>query len=45
MGRAYTNAIVLDGTKKMQHVKGKIVLVEDSLITDIVPQAERPWAL
>ena len=39
---AFVNGNILDGTKDMQPVRGKAVLVEDGLVTGIVPESERP---
>ena len=42
MKRAFTNGIILDGTKDMVPQRGKAVLTEDGIIMDIVPDNEIP---
>ncbi len=42
MKRAFTNGIILDGTKDMVLQLGKAILVEDGVIMDIVPDNAVP---
>ena len=42
MKRAYTNGILLDGTREMQPKKGLSILTEGEKIAGIVPDAEVP---
>ena len=42
MKRAFTNGIILDGTKDMVPQRGKAVLTEDGIIMDTVPDNEIP---
>ena len=42
MKRAFTNGIILDGTKDMTPQVGKAILTEDGVITDIVPDDKIP---
>ncbi|MBR2258779.1 MAG: amidohydrolase family protein [Blautia sp.] len=40
MKYAYRNGIILDGTKNMQPITGKTVLVENEMITDIISDTD-----
>ena len=42
MKRAFTNGIILDGTKDMTPQHGKAILTENGVITDIVPDDKIP---
>ena len=39
MNTAYTNCIILDGTENMTPQRGKAILTEGGVITDIVPDS------
>ena len=42
MNTAYTNCIILDGTENMTPQRGKAILTEGGVITDIVPDSAIP---
>ncbi len=42
MKYAFVKAAILDGSRDMEPVFGKAVIVEDGIITEIVPEAELP---
>lgn len=42
MNTAYTNCIILDGTEHMTPQRGKAILTEGGVITDIVPDSAIP---
>lgn len=42
MNTAYTNCIILDGTENMTPQRGKAILTEGGIITDIVPDSAIP---
>lgn len=42
MNTAYTNCIILDGTENMTSQRGKAILTEGGVITDIVPDSAIP---
>lgn len=45
MNTAYTNCIILDGTENMTPQRGKAILTEGGVITDIVPDSAIPAGL